>query len=104
MNRYFVKYAGAVVGQKERRKYLFTGFSGEEAEADAEVATLFNLLFMYNVWQCKLARKIPSFLTVGKNMLTIFDNIVSVSKRLQDTVDTDMSVACREWRDRHGRG
>ena len=75
-----------------------------EKDGDTDLSLIMNIFFCYYIWKCKLSKKAPSFTTVEKNMLPIFDGSISINKKLLEYVEDSQSFICREWRTRHGRG
>ena len=68
------------------------------------IALIQNIIFLYYIWQCRLARRLPNFLTIENNMLTIFDNVLTLSKHLSGIAEKSDFFICRAWRLRQGRG
>jgi hypothetical protein len=65
---------------------------------------LFNIILCFNIWQCRLEKKIPSFSTIEESALTIFDGSLNLSLYLYEIAITSQSPLCRLWRHRSGRG
>jgi hypothetical protein len=105
INKYVERYSTINdLNDIERKKnFIFTGTT-EGWRPETVVAALQNIIFLYGIWQCKLNRKIPSFVTVENNMLTVFDNSVLLSQFLSELASTGVSPICRLWRHRTGRG
>jgi len=104
VSRYTTKYGGPNFGVESRKKFFFTGSEEEDWTNNAKINAVHNLIFMYGIWCSKLARKIPNFVTIEENMLTIFDAAVSISVYWTEIASTGTSLICRLWRHRSGRG
>jgi hypothetical protein len=104
VSRYTAKYGGPNLDMENRKKFLFTGSDEEDWTNNAKIHSVQNLIFMYGIWCSKLARKIPNFVTIEENMLTIFAVAVSLSVYWTEIASTGTSLICRLWRHRSGRG
>ena len=89
---------------EEKKNFLFTGTKDRAWSLDAVIGSLFNIIMCFNIWQCKLEKKIPSFSTIEESALTIFDGSLNLSLYLSEIAITSKSPLCRLWRHRSGRG
>jgi hypothetical protein len=104
INKYVSKYHGINVQNDEKKNVLFTGTIDRVWSLDAVVGSLFNIILCFNIWQCRLEKKIPSFSTIEESALTIFDGSLNLSLYLSEIAITSQSPLCRLWRHRSGRG
>jgi hypothetical protein len=102
--RYLERYGSMNMNNVEKRNFLFTGTKDGSWNVEQFIVAVHNIIFYYGIWLAKLSRKIPSFVTIENNMLTIFDNTVSLSIYLTELSTNGNSSICRLWRHRNGRG
>jgi len=102
--RYLERYGSMNMNNVEKRNFLFTGTKDGSWSVEQFIVAVHNIIFYYGIWLAKLSRKTPSFATIENNMLTIFDNTVSLSIYLTELSTDGNSSICRLWRHRNGRG
>jgi len=104
LRRYLDKYGPRDATEEERLKFFFTGSATGEKDDDLALNLISNIIFCFLVWRCKTQQRIPTFLTIENNLLTIFDSSLCISKIMSETASTSESSICRWWRARTGRG
>jgi hypothetical protein len=73
--------------------------------ADGFFYKLTSILLNFNMWECRMKKKIPSIATVRSEFFYLFNNVVSVSAKLSELAAHSNVSACRRWRaGEHGRG
>jgi hypothetical protein len=102
--RFLEKYFGGLHNGDELRSFYFTGVGTDGELVDTRLNMLLVTLFNFFIWQSKLARKVPGFLSIENDMLTIFDASLNISKKLARIANEGQSYVSRSWRLRHGRG
>jgi len=102
--RYLERYGNPGMDVNEKRFFFFTGTADGSWSGEQVIIVLQNIIFCYGIWIAKLSRKIPSFSTIENNMLTVFDNTVSLSITLTELSTNGISPISRLWRIRTGRG
>jgi hypothetical protein len=66
---------------------------------------LTSIILNFNMWECKLKKKIPSIATVRSEFFYMFDNVLSNSGKLKELASHCNISPCRRWRaGEHGRG
>ncbi len=104
LTRYLERYGNPGMNGNEKRSFFFTGTADGSWSGEQVIICLHNIIFCYGIWISKLSRKIPSFSTIENNMLTVFDNTVSLSITLTELSINGTSSISRLWRIRTGRG
>jgi hypothetical protein len=102
--RYLERYGNVQMNDNEKRSFFFTGTADGSWSGEQMIICLHNIIFCYGIWISKLSRKIPSFSTIENNMLTVFDNTVSLSITLTELSTNGTSSISRLWRIRTGHG
>jgi hypothetical protein len=98
------KYGGIFNTELEKKQFLFTGTVDGGWDSDSRINAVFNIIFFYCVWQCKLSRRAPCFVTIEDKMLTIFDGSLTCNKKSWEKAEISDTFVCREWRRRQGQG
>jgi hypothetical protein len=63
------------------------------------------ILLNFNMWECRMKKKIPCIATVRSEFFYLFNNVVSNSSKLSELAAHSNVSACRRWRaGEHGRG
>jgi hypothetical protein len=64
-----------------------------------------SIILNFNMWECKLKRKIPSIAAVRSEFFYVFNNVLSNSPKLKELALLSNIPPCRRWRvGEHGRG
>jgi len=59
LRRYLDKYGGIFNTELEKKQFLYTGTVDGGWDSDSRIIAVFNTIFFYCVWQCKLSRRAP---------------------------------------------
>jgi hypothetical protein len=87
-----------------RRMYMCGSVTGVPP-ADGFFYKLTSIILNFNMWECKLKKKIPSIATVRTEFFYLFDNVLSNSVKLKEIASHCNVPPCRRWREgEHGRG
>ena len=104
VDMYVAKYGDGTDTADGIKRFLFTGSATRSVTSNSRLNLLSNMLFMYGIWMCKLGKKVPNFTTLENNFCLLFDNSLSIGKKLTNKALIGTSPVCRLWRERHGRG
>jgi hypothetical protein len=88
----------------KRRMYM-SGIVTNLSAADSFLYKLTSIILNFNMWECKLKKKIPCIATVRSEFFYVFDNVLSNSFKLREMALLSNIPPCRRWRaGEHGRG
>jgi hypothetical protein len=88
-----------------RKMYMCGSVAQARTAADSFFYKLTSILLNFNMWECRMKKKIPSIATVRSEFFYLFNNVVSVSGKLSELAAHSHVSACRRWRaGEHGRG
>jgi hypothetical protein len=88
----------------KRRMYM-SGIVTNLSAADNFFYKVTSIILNFNMWECKLKKKIPSIATVRSEFFYVFDNVLSNSPKLKEMTLLSNIPPCRRWRaGEHGRG
>ncbi len=88
-----------------RRRMYMCGSVTNARAADSLFYKVTSIILNFNMWECRLKKKIPSIATVRSEFFYMFNNVVSNSCKLKELAAHSNVPACRRWRaGEHGRG
>ena len=104
INTHISKYGENNWDRREKILFMFTGNCRGEGADQNKLNSLMNVIFFLQIWREKFQRRLPNYVTLEFNMLTIFDAALSLGKKIREAANECQSSVCRSWRYRHGRG
>jgi hypothetical protein len=88
-----------------RRRMYMCGSVTSVPLADGFFYKLTSIILNFNMWECKLKKKIPSIATVRSEFFYMFDHVLSNSGKLKEIASHCNVPPCRRWRaGEHGHG
>jgi hypothetical protein len=88
-----------------RKKMYMCGSVVGVSSIDGLFYKLTSVILNYNMWECKIKKKIPSIATVRLEFFYMFANVLMNSGKLTELAAHSNVPSCRRWRaGEHGRG
>ncbi len=88
-----------------RRKMYMCGSVTGVSSTDGFFYKLTSIILNFNMWECKLKKKVPSIATVRTEFFYMFGNVLLNSGKLTELAAHSNVPSCRRWRaGEHGRG
>ncbi len=81
-----------------RRKMYMCGSVAQARATDSFFYKLTSILLNFNMWECRMKKKIPCIATVRSEFFYLLNNIVSNSGKLSELAAHSNVSACRRWR------
>jgi hypothetical protein len=81
---------------ESKKKFLFLGYNPRTEKLDNVFLTVLAIMMTYFVWECKLQKKVPTFMNLCNSIFYKLENTRRASSSVRESMNNDLHI-CRIW-------